>query len=171
MKLTVQVDKSICIEYGTRGTPEDFQNFMKGYLEWLTQKVIDRIDEVMRRQLYNWAPLSKSYVEWKKKMKLDPRIWLASHQTKNAITYWWVPLADSWYIGVHPRTLHRKYKRGGIDSGKKTKARLLDIVRWMELGTTKMKPRPLFVPVLKEFKSKSVQLRFYQLYITKMKAS
>jgi len=171
MKLTVQVDKKVFIEYGTKGTPEDFEEFMKGYLEWLTQKVVDRLEEVMRRQLYNWHPLSKSYLEWKKKMKLDPRIWLASHQTREAITYWWVPLASAWMIGFHPRTLHRKYKRGGIDLGKKTKARLLDIVRWLEHGTTKMPPRPLFGPVLNEFKSKSVQLKLYQQYIKEIKAA
>lgn len=171
MKLTVQVDKDVFIEYKTKGTPEDFQNFMKGYLEWLTQKVIDRIDEVLRRQLYNWEPLSKSYKDWKKKMGLDPRIWLASHQTTKAITYWWVPLAQSWYIGVNPRMLHRKYKKGGIDQGKKTKARLYDIIKWVELGTTKMPPRPLFTKVLKEFKPKKTQIKLYQQYIAELKAA
>lgn len=171
MKVTLQVDKTVFVDYPTKGTPEDFQVFMRGYLEWVTKKVIDRVEDVMDRQLYNWAPLSKSYKSWKEKMGLDPRIWLASHQTKKAITYWYVPLADAWFIGVHPRTLHRKYKKGGIDQGKKTKARLIDIIRWIEQGTTKMPPRPLFTPVLQEFRPKTVQMKLYQQYIKELKSA
>ena len=78
MKLTIQVDKTTFVNYDTAGFPEDMQEFLKGFLEWMTQKVIDRIEEVIKRQAYNWDPLSESWKSFKEKMGLDPKIWVAS---------------------------------------------------------------------------------------------
>jgi len=168
-KLRIQVDKSLFVEYKTKMAPEDFQVFIRGFLEWQADLVTKRINEVVKRQLYTWSPLSPSWVQFKKRMGLSPRIWYASGQVLESIHYWYVPLGDQFFIGVHPTKRHRAYKKGGgIDQSKKG-ARIIDIISWMETGTRKMPARPLFSKVLGEFSSKSRQTALYAQYIKNMK--
>lgn len=171
MRLRIQVDKTVFIDYPTKSAPEDFQNFISGFLEWQCTKIIERTKEVVRKRLYSWHPLSPSYVAFKDRMGLDPRIWLASGQIEQSIKYWYVPLADAWFIGVHPTLRHRGYKKGGGLDWEKKGARLIDIIKWLEFGTTKMKARPLYTKVLEEFKSKKKQTALYAEYIKEQKRS
>jgi hypothetical protein len=86
-----------------------------------------------------------------------------------SIHYWYVPLGDQFFVGVHPTKRHRAYKKGGgVDQSKKG-ARIIDIISWMEKGTRKMPARPLFSKVLGEFSSKSRQTALYAQYIKNMK--
>lgn len=164
-KLRIQVDKALFVQYQTNNTPEDFQNFIRGFLEWQVSKVKDRVKEVVDRQLYSWSPLSTAYTQFKKRMGLSPKIWYASGQLLEAVHYWYVPLGDQWFIGVHPTLRHRAYKKGGGLDWSKKGARLVDIIKWLEFGTTKMPARPLFTKVLGEFKSKKRQTELYAEYI------
>lgn len=167
MKIALQVDKDLVIAYSdTTELPDQIYEFMLGFLEFMTQEIIQRIHKVVKDQIYRWDPLTDPYKKWKKKWNQDPRIWLASEQTLNSVTYWWSPLQDAWVIGVHPRTLHRAYKRtGGVDYSKKTRTRIMDIIKWMELGTQKMPARPLFTPVFLEYESQAMQQRVYKRYL------
>lgn len=168
-KLRIQVDKALFVEYKTKMAPEDFQNFIRGFLKWQAGLVTERINEVVKRQLYTWSPLSPSWVQFKKRMGLSPKIWYASGQVLDSIHYWYVPLGDQFFIGVHPTKRHRAYKRGGgIDQSKKG-AKIISIISWMEKGTTKMPPRPLFSKVLSEFSSKKKQQDLYAEYIKRLK--
>jgi hypothetical protein len=172
MRLRFQIDvkKEYMIDYPTKDSPEDFQDFMKGFLEWQCDLVVKRIDEVIKRRLYNWHPLSPSYLDWKKKTHLDPRTWIATGQTLNSIHYWYSGLADAFFVGVHPTKRYRYPDKNGQLTTKKG-AKILDILRWLEFGTTKMKARPLFSKVFKEFMSKSVQSKLYAEYIKSLKGN
>jgi hypothetical protein len=164
LRLQVDVKREFVIDYPTKNAPDDFKKFMDSFLKWQCGLIIERTKEVVRKKLYNWHPLSPSYVKFKEKMGLDPRTWLASGQVEKAIHYWYSPLADSYFIGVHPTLRHRNYIKGGYDQKKKG-TRIIDIIRYLEFGTTKMKPRPLFTKVLAEFKSKKRQTELYAQFI------
>lgn len=169
MRLRVQVNKELFVDYPTTGTPQDFKNFMKGFLEYQADLMRDRIDEVIRLQLYNWKPLSPSYQKWKKSMGQDPRVWVQTGQTRKAIHVWFSPMAQAWFIGVHPTLRHRQAVRGGGYNMKKKGARLIDIIRWMEFGTPTMPARPLFTKVMDEFRKPSRQKALYADYLALQK--
>jgi hypothetical protein len=171
MRLRVQVQKEFFVDYPTKLAPEDFQEFMAGFLEWQCDKVRERIREVVKTQAYKWEPLSPNYVQFKERMGLSPKIWFASGQVMDSIIYWYDALGDQWLIGVHPTLRHRGYKKGGGLDWSKKGARIIDIIRWMEMGTTKMPARPLFTKVLAEFKKKSKQTALYAEYIKDQKGS
>ena len=113
MRLAFKVDDSVAIEHQTKGMPKPMQDFMKGYLDWLAKQTVSVLQDVIRRQVYTWKPLSKNYLEFKKNFGLDTRIWYASGQMLESIKYWYVKGDNSYYIGVHPRKKYRKYKKGG----------------------------------------------------------
>lgn len=165
MRLRLQIKKEQFISYQTQGTPQDFKDFMEEFLKWQADKVVNRIDEVIRMRLYNWHPLSESYKAWKEKMGLDPRIWIQTGQTKDSIHTWYNNMSDSYFIGVHPTKRHRAAKKGGGFDPKDKGARLLDIVRWLEFGTSRMKPRPLFTKVFREFEGVGRQQKLYSEFI------
>lgn len=170
MRLRIQVDKSVAIEYETAMAPDDFKEFMYEFLEYQSNLIVERINEVIRRQLYSWAPLSESYIKWKQKMGLSPHIWEASGQTRKAIHYWYSPSfgKGQFFIGVHPTLKHRNYLKGG-GLGNKKGTRLIDIIRYVELGTRRMPPRPLFTKVFAEFNNKKRQKQLYDDFIKQRK--
>ena len=168
MRLRILIDKEVAIEYKTSVAPEDFKDFMFEFLEWQSGLIVERINTVVKRQLYSWSPLSDSYKKWKEKMGLSPDIWIASGYVLKAIHYYYNPMSDSFFIGVHPTLRHREYLKGG-KLGTKTGARVLDIIRWLEFGTRKMPPRPLFTKVFSEFRPKKRQLELYQQFIRERK--
>jgi hypothetical protein len=153
------------ISYTTKGAPIDFHEFMMGFLKFQADLVVKRINEVVRRQLYNWSPLSKSWIEFKKKHKLDPRTWYASGMVLKSIHYWHTPVADDYFVGVHPTKRHPGYGKG-----KGRGARIYDIIRWLEAGTPKMSARPLFTKVFQEFATQKMQTKLYQDYIRSSKS-
>lgn len=171
MRLSIIVDKSLYLEYKTKGTPEEFQAFMDAFLRYFADIVIKRINDIVRRKLYNWDPLSDAWANFKKRMHLDPRTWYASGQILESIGYKYYPMGDVYVIGVHPTKKHNAYMKGGINKGKKMKVSILNLIRYMEFGTAAMPSRPLFVPALKEFKSKGVQEKIYQKFILEYKGS
>ena len=157
-RLAIRIDPKAYLEYPTEGAPKDFKDFIEGFLQWQSDLVIERIQEVVRQKLYNWEPLSPGWQNFKEKMGLDPRHWLASGQLLESVQVFY--FMNGWYIGVHPRKKHRGYK------GNRKGARLIDILRWLEAGTTKMPPRPLFTKVFSEFRPKKVQQELYSKYLT-----
>lgn len=166
-RLSMQVDSSLYIEKKTFYTPRKYQEFVKGYLEFLGKLVVKLLRRSINRQRYRWQPLSPAYRDWKKAMKLDLRIWIASGEVRNSIKCWHSRLYNSFIVGVNPRKLHHVYKEGGIYKSKKTKVLLIDIIRFMEFGTRNMPPRPLFAPVFREIEKN--QGKYFQQYLKKAK--
>ena len=168
MRLAFKVDDSVAIEHQTKGMPKPMQDFMKGYLDWLAKQTVSVLQDVIRRQVYTWKPLSKNYLEFKKNFGLDTRIWYASGQMLESIKYWYVKGDNSYYIGVHPRKKYRKYKKGG--GYYKTITRdvyMIDVIRFMEYGTRKMPARPLFEPTFDKMEKE--QQSYYQTYLKLLK--
>lgn len=152
MRLAVQVDPTEFIEIDTFRTPKLYQEFVKGFMVYLADKMVKRVHQVIRRQIYNWHPLSRTWRLFKKEWGLDPRIWRASGWIEESIHFWHSRQMNSWLVGVHPRKQHREYKRGGVKTSKPSGVLITRIIRKLEFGTQRTPARPLFVPVMAEFK-------------------
>ena len=87
------------------------------------------------------APLSPTYVAWKDRMGLDPRVLIATGKYVRAIGYVETP-----YGGIVG--LVRKTRKG-----KKPLPYAL-LQRWLEYGTRKMPARPHWRPMMTEWKSR-----------------
>lgn len=166
MKLAVQIDPTDFIEINTFRTPKLYQEFIEGFLKFLAQKMVDRVHEVIRNQSYNWHPLSRTWVAFKKSWGLDPRIWRASGWIEDSIHYWYSRKNNCWMVGVNPRKQHRRYKRGGIAISKRSGVLIIDIIRKLEFGTQKTPARPLFTRVIAEVK-KDVNSYYKEYLISK----
>jgi hypothetical protein len=132
---------------------------MKGFLKYLSEKIENRIKEVMEKQLYNWHPNSRAWKDFKQVVGLSPKVWIASGWIKGSITFWYSRMAKSYIIGVNPRKMHREYKHGGVKLSKRSGVLLKDILRKLEFGTSNTVARPLFVPVFNEVK-KDIDIHF-----------
>lgn len=147
MRLAVQVN------------PKDFiqitklpEGYVKDYARFLAIKMVKRLKVVVKRKLYNWSPLSKTWKLYKKQMGLSPKTWYASGELLGSIRFWYSQKDNSYYVGVNPRKLHKEYKFGGTYKTKRTKTKIIDIIRRLEYGSLNTPARPLFTEVIKEFK-------------------
>lgn len=152
------------ISYTTKGSPEDFHKFMMDFLAYQADLIVKRIKYVIKNQIYSWHPLSPSWKRFKELNGLSPKIWLASGQVEESITYFYNAMADSYFVGVHPSKRHKGYGKTH-----KSGVRIIDVIRWMECGTPKMKARPLFGKVMMEFSSPRRQKQLYDDFIKQKK--
>ena len=132
---------------------EDSKEQEKEFLRYLVERIVERLNKVIRNQLYanRYEGLSKSWASFKKRMGLDPGYWIASGQLKDSIQWWYSSKYKRFLVGVHPRLKHRKYMEGGVYKTVKT-VKMVDIIRWLEKGTRRGIPaRPLFSKVFEEF--------------------
>lgn len=155
-----------------KGSPPEYVEFMREFVDFLCSRIVDEIEFAMKTQKFahRWDDLSDSWQRRKERLELDDRTWIASGQLLNAVTWWERKSEGVFYVGVHPRLKHRAYKKGGHYVSKKRNVRVVDIVRWMEFGTTKMPPRPLFTPVFQMYRPKKMQTKVYQEFV-KLKAA
>ncbi len=170
MRFALQVDPKRFLEFPVRkNPPPEIVDFLEGFMEFLAKRTVRELRKAVNQKKYvkHWDVLSDSWKAQKKRLKLDPRIWKASGQTLESVNWWHSKKDDCWYVGVHPRKRHNAYKVGGIYKTKKQKALVIDIIRWLEKGTRKMPPRPLFSLVLRDVKRMIPEI--YQEYITSVK--
>lgn len=98
----------------------------------MKQQLVDAINR--QRFVQKWPPLTVAYVNYKRKRNLKLNIWEATGVLKNSISVW--RQGNYYVVGIHP---NKRYPG--------TKLKVLQVARYMEYGTTKMPPRPLFRPI------------------------
>lgn len=152
MRITLQLDASEFAEIERTWLMGTSEKYMHEFLGLVCEDIKERIKFVVANQLYSWSPLSATWLSQKKELGLSPKIWYASGELVNAITYWFHKPTNSYIIGVHPRKLHHQYTKGGVYKTKRTKVLLMDIIRKLEYGTSTIPPRPLLTKVLDEFR-------------------
>lgn len=106
------------------------------FAKYLARAMKHELIRAIRNQRYDksWAPLTFNYRRYKIDHKLSLNVWEATGLLKKSIV---ARKRNGYYeIGVHPT---RRYNNG---------ARVIDVAKWMEYGTTKMPPRPLFRPII-----------------------
>lgn len=107
---------------------EDFAKYLVKVIKSELKKAIDN-----QRYSYKWAPLSVPYVRYKKTHNLSLKTWEATGLLHDSIIY---RKRNGYYIvGIDP---NKRYKNG---------AKVIDIAKCLEYGTSKMPPRPLFRPI------------------------
>ena len=105
----------------------DFQKYIANEYVRLVKLSIDR-----QRYKAKWKDLTPGYLEFKRAHGLSLNIWEATGQLKSSLKVSKLGRYN-YSIGFDKRLVHK-------GSG----AKLYKIARWMEYGTLRMPPRPLF---------------------------
>lgn len=105
----------------------DFQAYIASEYVRLVKLAIDN-----QRYRSKWKELTPGYLEFKRAHGLSPNIWEATGQLKNSLKVSKLGRYN-YSVGFDKRLVH-----------KGSKAKLYKIAQWMEYGTLRMPPRPLF---------------------------
>jgi hypothetical protein len=107
----------------------------------IAKAIAEDAKEAIDQQTYNWAPLSKRYLEYKIQRGFDPRIYIKTRELYNSIS-WGVTHGKIW-TGIPSRKIHPWTGKRRIP--------ISQIARWLEFGTSKMPPRPIWRPLLAKY--------------------
>lgn len=108
------------------------------FAKYIAEIYRDELIAAINSQRYKgqWEPLSKEYLEYKRRHGLSDKTWEATELLKNSISAY--RSNNKWVVGINP---YIKYPG--------TKTYVYKVARWMEYGTSNMPARPLFRPVKK----------------------
>lgn len=120
----------------------------------LAQDISKKAKEIIRKQEYDWEPLSEAYLEYKERKGLDERTLIATKDYVNNGIGWW---EKDGYIFVGPKE--------GIHKPSGVPYKLL--AKWFEYGTWKMHARPLWRPLASVALRESQKLK--TLYVAAVK--
>lgn len=118
---------------GVRLLAEESPAIRKAFQSYMAREYVRLVKLCIDDQRYKskWKDLTPGYLEYKRKHGLSLNIWEATGQLKNSLKLF--SRGGSIIIGFDRRSHH-----------KGSKAKLIDIAKWMEYGTIRMPPRPLF---------------------------
>lgn len=107
----------------------EFQLWIAGIY---VQFIKDSIDE--QRYRAKWQNLTPGYLAYKRKHGLSTKIWIATGQLRDSLKVLKRKGSSDLVIGFNKNSRHK----GG------SKPKLLSLSQWLEYGTLRMPPRPLF---------------------------
>lgn len=111
--------------------PEYLDDFCKYLVKIMKSEFKKAIDN--QRYSYRWKPLSVNYIRYKKMHNLSLKTWEATGLLYDSIVY---RKRNGYYmVGIDTR---KRYKNG---------AKVLDIAKCLEYGTSTIPARPLFRPI------------------------
>lgn len=123
--------------YGFDGERE--KKMFVEFAKYVAEEYKKRLQDAVRRQKYSglWKPLSREYLEYKKKNHLSTRIWEASGTLINSIA-----------VSVFQNRIIVGVSRTAKEPGSGKPCYL--VAKEMEYGTETKPPRPLFGPVKRD---------------------
>lgn len=138
-------------EPGIRLAKGDLQMYLPEFAKYMAVVMADELVRAVNSQRFRakWEPLSIGYLKYKKKHHLSTKIWEATEVLKDNIKAY--RYRDRWVVGI-PKYI--KYPG--------TNLRVYKVAQFIEFGTTRMPPRPLFRPIV-DYLSKNIRrywLRF-----------
>lgn len=137
---------------GYRLAQDDMREYLPEFSRYMAGVMSDELVKAIDSQRYSgrWAPLSIPYIANKKRRNLSPKIWEASGVLKDSIQAY--KYRDQWVVGI-PK--HLTYPG--------TTLRIYQVAQYLEYGTSKMPPRPLFRPIV-EYLSKNIR-RYWDRFL------
>lgn len=111
----------------------EFANYLA---EIIRKEFSDAIDD--QRFINYWPPLSLSYLRYKRLHHLSLKTWKATGLLQDSIVA--KRKVISYYVGIDP---NKRYRNG---------AKVIDIAKCMEYGTSRMPARPLFRPIFEDIR-------------------
>ncbi|AWD93021.1 hypothetical protein HSE3_gp069 [Bacillus phage vB_BceM-HSE3] len=135
MTVYIQIDKKEW-KPGVFMIPIEYKHLSDKFAEYMAKTMAEEVQKAIRRQRYSskWAPLTISYKIYKTTHNLSTNTWEATGTLRKSITYW--KKGDQYIIGIPPRKI---YHKSGIP--------VMTVAKYLEYGTSKMPPRPLFRPI------------------------
>lgn len=123
---------------------QDKSNLQPEFCEYVAYRLYNDILNYIDNQHYaksgKWKPLSVSYIKYKRKHKLSDKIWVATGYLRDSIRV--RKSGTSYVVGISP---NKKYPGTSLS--------VLQVAKWMEYGTSKMPPRPLFRPLTNMYRN------------------
>ena len=153
--------RNIDVEASVRESGYDFGHFMNiletnvvvqaNATAWrMAQTYRKRLIRNIKQQKFPLVPLSKEYARFKERTGLDPRTLIATGKLISHIKVWkWRRgNVETYIIGIPPRATYKRVKKGGhrsdVSGASQTRTPVMDVARWLEYGTSKMPPRPVW---------------------------
>lgn len=133
------LDKMSKRSRGFTGKPYSWdihQEFASYLAEIIRKEFSDAIDD-QRFKRY-WPPLNLAYLKYKRIHHLSMKTWKATGLLQKSIVA--KRRAFSYYVGIDP---NKRYNNG---------AKVIDIARCLEYGTSRMPARPLFRPIFEDIR-------------------
>lgn len=129
------------------------QSVRKAFERYIAYLFVDEVRLAINTQRYKskWKPLSPQYLQYKIRRGLSPHMWESTTQLKNSVQVMGEG-SSTITIGWDKRTLH-----------KTSKIPLYKLARYMEYGTRRIPPRPLFRYLL-EYISKNIS-RYWKKFV------
>ena len=126
---------------------------ISAFQKYLAKEFIRLFKLSIDKQRYRakWVELTPGYLEYKRRHGLSTNIWEATGQLKSSIRLFKIGRYN-YSIGFDKRRVH-------VGS----KAKLHNIARWLEYGTMRMPPRPLF-RLIYRYMSSNISY-FYDKYL------
>jgi len=146
-----------------KNLPQHIENYRNEKLLEIAEEIQKRLTDKIEEGDSDWQALSEPYKAYKKRNKLDPRMWRATGQMQKSIKI--IPqvrkgLLLGYTIGIPGRKKY-KAKKGSTIKG----PNMSYIARTLEYGspTRNIPPRPLFGTVEREMlKDIRTKLRLYR---------
>lgn len=128
------------------------KNLMKDYEKFICREFIKRVKKHIKKQDLNWPPLSTEYYQYKLSNNLSLNTWEATSLLKKTLGL--LKKGDTYIIGWGNSRRHKGVK-------------VSDISRYLEYGTIKIPPRPLFRTVLKSIIKDlpTLEVKFFSRYV------
>lgn len=114
----------------------DKQKLLGQFAHYIADIYVEELVDAVNSQKYEgkWEPLTPEYKAWKVSQGLSSKIWEATSLLKDSISVW--RSGSAWVVGIEKNI---RYPGSNVPVYK--------VARWMEYGTSRMPPRPLFRPV------------------------
>ena len=148
---------------GIKMLSEQSAQVRKAFEQYIAYEFVSEIKKAIDTQKYKgkWKPLSSHYLAYKKKRGLSPIIWEATKELKTTLKV--MHKKNHIEIGWDRRLMHTSIK--GTHTNKKSKTPIYKIAKYMEYGTLRVPPRPLFRLV---YQAMSKNIRKYWNTFSKM---
>lgn len=119
---------------GSKLLKDQPSDVLRGFQVYLAQEYVRLVKLSIDQQRYRarWKDLTPGYLEYKRKHGLSLNIWEATGELKKSLKVM-SPNGRTIVIGFDKRRTH-----------KGSSAKLYKLARWLEYGTLRIPPRPLF---------------------------
>ncbi|AMM44839.1 hypothetical protein SP15_040 [Bacillus phage SP-15] len=132
-------------EPGKRIAQGSLEQYLPQFSKYMAKIMAEEIVKAIDNQRFKskWAPLKIGYLKYKQRHDLSTKVWEATSVLKDNIKAY--RYRDRWVVGI-PKS--RTYPG--------TSLRVYQVAQYLEYGTTRMPPRPLFRPIV-SYLSKNIR--------------
>lgn len=113
------------------------------FAEYLAYRLKNDLVRYIKTQRYakkgKWVPLKYEYVQYKKRKGLSTNTWEATSRLVESLTV--TKRGSTIYVGISKSKMYPE-----------SQVKVIQVARWLEYGTDRIPPRPLFRPIIRIYR-------------------